>query len=726
MHARSLALLVALAAAGAIVLGLVRSSAPALEPATPVAEATDDGRAADRELDAPLDATTSLSAADDASTRTADTPAADTTEASAAAMATATINVRAVTRVGDLPLAGVEITAIAEGRFLPEFLRRQRALTDEHGVAALTMPAQAAIEMRLSTWGCLTPDVKVPALAARETRDVVVPLECSVSLVRGSVLAEDDRSPIAGANVRVQRRGVRVYRARKTPVTVASTIARADGSFELRVHPGETDRIEVSAPGFATKISSVPNAEQAENAELTILVRRAARLDVHVTDERAEPREPLMVEILGNANDGERSLDDLTARVRGGTAQLWRAHVDAEGRAQFDDLRPGTGLALTITCAEAELWKERDPLVLAPGETRELHVRIRGVDALRCRVTDPRGAPVEDQEVWLVRATAEQAPLFVRGFQQPAAKQATDATGTCAFAAIAPGLWWVGPAPRDGFTAPKDAVAGLAQTVEIADASRTIEVELAVFRDLLIRGEARDASGQRLNGGHVTARVIAEKTMLLESIEHDGTFVVGPLIPGDHALVAHGPGFGSASDEVVVAAGTDGVRLTLLAGGAIAGRCIDALTRGPVEASVRLQESGTRPRNGVSVDAFRTSFHFDGVMPAAYDVIARSADGGIGVRKAALVRSERTTEDVVVELVRSGTLRVKLEHGAGTHVQAWCDGVQIASGALDPGVDVVASLPPGRATVMIGSGVDMTEHAVDIVAGVERTLAVSR
>ncbi|MFN0243574.1 MAG: collagen binding domain-containing protein [Planctomycetota bacterium] len=724
MHARSIALLVALVVAAAIVLGLVRSSTSTPQPAMKVAETTSDTREAEAVLDAPA----SLSAADQSAERIVEAIAAQAPEAEtpAATDSTATLNVRAVTRVDELPLAGVQITAIAEGPLVPEVLRRQRALTDEHGVVAITVPAQAAIELRLSTWSCLTADVDVPALAIGETRDVAVPLECSVSLVRGSVLAEDDGSPIAGAHVRVQRRGVRVYRAKRAPLTIASTTTRADGSYELRVHAGETDVLEVAAPGFATTVSFVPSAEDAAKGEHTILLRRAARLDVHITDERAEPREPLDVELLGNAHDGERTLNEIGFTVRRNVGQLWRARVDADGRAQFDDLRPSTGLALTITCADAELWKERDPIVLTPGETRELHIRIRGVDALRCRVTDAHGTAVEDQEIWLVPARSEQAELFVRGVHQPTAKQTTDASGTCAFASIPPGRWWIGPAPRDGFTAPKDAVAGLAQTIEITDASRTVEIDLPVFRDLFIRGEARDANGKPLNGGRVTARVIAERTMLLETIEHDGTFLVGPLIPGDYALVAHGPGFGGASDEVVVAAGTDGVRLTLLAGGAIAGHCVDGVTRAPIEASVRLQEAGTRPRSSVSVDAFLTSFRFGDLMPGTYDVLARSADGGIGVRKAVLVESERTTEDVVVELVRGGTLRVKLERGAGTFVQAWCDGVQIASGALEPGIDVLALLPPGRATVRIGTGGDTTEHAIDIAPGAERTLTVSR
>src|SRR4030095_17005169 len=174
---------------------------------------------------------------------------------------------------------------------------------------------------------------------------------------------------------------------------------------------------------------------------------------------------------------------------------------------------------------------------------------------------------------------------------------------------------------------PADATAPFATLVEIQPGEAEHQIELVVHRGLRITGSLRDPDGKPVNNAGIEART--GETWLGTSGGEDGTFVLGPLLPGTYTLAAS-PSFhkGLARSEPLQAeAGARELVLRLRPGGTLSGRVVDAGTGEGVGSTIAVSQPGNKteyiyfPRSKAD-----GSFELGGLLPGTYSLAATLPD----------------------------------------------------------------------------------------------------
>ncbi|HVS09590.1 MAG TPA: carboxypeptidase-like regulatory domain-containing protein [Planctomycetota bacterium] len=644
----------------------------------------------------------------------------------------ALLRVRVVSQESDQPLAGMEVLLRgqdfhAEGTSTPlAHVPRTRARpnevprTGDDGWAEFILPQGRR-------WGVLAVDDEsawlrapmltwTPTLAGGQTYEIVLRVADRGDLqFFGRVVAADDRSPLAGAEVELD----------SSPGSQTQALTGPDGVFELR----GSGFARARARGFAPALFHLAEGHERAADAFEVRLQRGATVVARVRKPSGAPIAGAHVTLW--TNDMHLVMPE-TLHLFGMSAvpghRSWMATTDADGQGSLEDLPPGVPLTL-------ELRLENSPppaasvLELQPGEMREVDLIAGGGIELRGRLVDQHGDPIADQRIVLLRPEPPFVfQILIGAGTTPLAEARSDAQGRFTIPDVSPGNWMIGPAPakRSGRPDPGEVrpeaerIVPLAIPIEVGTLSPQ-EILLRVDRGLYIRGRVVDSEGNPAKG---SVLALPNRDPLFRAAficdVKEGAFLLGPLAAGRYRLTASGSIRDARSDTVLAESGERDVLLRLRVGGRVAGQVVDGSTGLPSSADVSLCPIGEA---GMMVSPFTNpEFHFEGLPSGTYALLARSGEevgwlAGVDLRPG----EERTG------------LRILLQPGAGLRVwnrtARWTaflvqfDGYWIDASGIESGSQRRAFLPAGHVAVRLHQGEIERTIEVDLVAGEVRDIS---
>ncbi len=578
-------------------------------------------------------------------------------------------------------------------------------VTDDEGRATFRVPPDVAVEIRslgsLDVGPC---EQSVAALAAGERREVVleVPVGADLRLV-GRVIA-DGEGPLVGASVRFLSSGPRAA----API---ETTSGPDGFFQAQLPSWARLSGRVDSDGFGPALFRVqPGYEERERA-LEVVLRRGAVLRGRVSGEMTGAH------VVVTANAWEllsgsvfSFVDDLT----------WSAKLGVDGTWELRDLPARVSLEVVLH-VRGRVQRTVRALVLEPGEERVLDWHV-GAGATIRGTALVGSEPLAGHDIWLVAEGGIDVAGPLSPYRDPAAKTRTDAEGRFHFEGVGAGAWLVGPAPRDW---PDVAVVvPLGQRVEVPPGMAEVEVLVEAHRGIFIRGVVLRPSGEPMPEAHLFAHGVDHAMYENGESDEDGSFAIGPLVPGTYSVQASDTGGYAASDSVIARAGDEGVVLTLKAGGGLSGVTLDAATGEPCSAEVMVAAEDAFGLGWTLSPRPDGRFDLDGLSPDTYSIIARTGNL-VGVLDGIAVTAGHEVRDLEVRLEPGARLSVRFA-GLEDHVVAEvrsgsaAEGIYVARGVTEERV-----LPAGDATVRFlawtaEEPVLLGERTVRLVVG-ERT-----
>lgn len=599
----------------------------------------------------------------------------------------------------------------------------QYLMTDSAGRVEIEVPpcTEIVVIADASKLGAGAAEGAPPVLKVGETFELVLAVKTGDDSVFWCRVVDDTSiAPIAGATLHAAS-------AADSPV-IATTDAAGlltipTTSWAPRVH-----RIDVPDHSFAY-ITSVTGHETADRA-LDVALPRSATLRARVVAASGQSVAHAHIKFVTKLRFVVRPPGDHTARGSGSSDPTWESWTDADGGAVPLELPSRAALTVSIDAGRVS-WESPEPLVLKPGETRDVEWTV---DA-GCRVTghciDQFGKPVVSQPMRMETGFGS-TPVYFQDFVTGQVKQAiTDADGRFEFQGVSVGAWFIGPEPHistalrpPAVVAPvADEVAPIAQRIEIGASDTDREIDLRVDRGLAIRGRVLDSKGNPSRGGRVHAEVEPKSLMTSVKYGRDGTFTLGPIAAGRYRLRAESraPGESDAKSEAVSAeTGETDVVLRLRPGVTLAGRVVDE--RGePVSASMLISRNGP---DGSHNEFFATkpdgAFNLSNSEPGTFVIAATQADGRVGVLEDITLESGNALTDLVVRLAPGGRIRVTYD-GADRYalVSVRRGRVLVGQSMLEAGTVQEFSAPLGRVTVNVDSeGRHKTaEKTVEVTSG---------
>jgi hypothetical protein len=387
--------------------------------------------------------------------------------------------------------------------------------------------------------------------------------------------------------------------------------------------------------------------------------------------------------------------------------------TSSDGTCTLDGLSSGVGLAVELSQGGRILRREEDGLRLEPSQVLRREWVLGSGVTLNGLVLDQDSRPVPQLEIWLTKWEPEPGHYFEAYMKDHiASKAVTDGDGRFQLIDVAPGTWWLGPAPhvrdwtfdssgigRLADPAP-DAIAPAASTVEVLSAASQ-DVTLRVHRGLFIRGEVLDPDGKPASGAEVLAAPNSSDRGPQCQSGSDGTFTVGPLAPGKFSLVAEAMDRFANSDPVEAGAGASDVVLRLKAGGGLHGRVVDSRTGKPCAAEMLLTPHVESPGMfgkgmgfGVEDDGV---VNRQGLLPGGYDLAARTEDGCFGILPEIAVAVGEKGKEFVLPVSPGGSLILRYDGARPfAEVSLRLQGVRLGWGSnVNAGKSLEMSAPAG-------------------------------
>lgn len=602
-----------------------------------------------------------------------------------------------------------------------------RSFEDSHeaaSVEATALPAasEARADERLpevSAGGvesrrAATPSVEAgPQVEARPQAEITRP----APEVEGSfwcrLVAEEDGTPIADGRVssRAGSDDVRFHFGSGARATASFSPARSDvaGLVELRI-VGEPAGVGlVEAAGFGPVVFALTRGHGTSVTALELRLPRSATLVVRVEGANSEPLGDVRVE----ANTACYGITRPAGSSLYTSELSWSGITDVLGQCVLEGLPPEVPIG-TFARRDAErLHRSTEPLVLAPGERREVLWRVGGGARLSGWLLDQFGNPVAGRELWRCqgmpgwRAGRERLYLDPGDEDWVVARARTDERGHFVFEDVGAGTWYVGPSPyarRGERPGPRD-VAALARAVEVLPGAAGREVELRVHRGLYLRGRVEQPDGRAPPHAWVS---VSSELGFVQGDFREGSFRLGPLEPEVHRIRSSGGGF-IGSEPFDVTPPAEDLVLVLGIGGSLAGHFVDGRTGQRCEAAVMISSEENDHLSfgrGGSLD-----FEHQGLAPGSYHVAASSDDGLVGVLRDVVLAEGQSIEGLELRLEPGALLRMRYA-GPSSHAQfrAYSDGVEVAHDALRSGTSELVVVPAGEVLVRVRISEEVLEE----------------
>ncbi len=587
-----------------------------------------------------------------------------------------------------------------------------RPITGADGRANLEL--DSGVEFRVLAEGdfvaCGSAAAEVSPLSPAESRTITVELPSGTDAhFFGVVMADENSTPIENARVLASddsSDGVRTG---------------ADGKFELELSLWKQPHLTIEARGFGAAFV-VPEAGSGtgEHPSVVRLVRSAA-LVARIVDREGRPVAEAKVHLSAKGYESNPTGTSLSLAIL--PDPDWSKPVDAGGTCRFDDLPANVPLRVEILVHGREPKPVDASLSLAPGQILEREWRIGSGCQLAGRVLESEGAPAAGVQIWLVKST----PGGMRRFDpysiaSKARRTQSKADGGFEFADVAPGSWLIGPGPKDE----SSSIAAFPDVVEVPAESSQMTHDIRIVRGLFIRGRVVDSKGSPEPHAFVIGSMNETKWFLQSNGKEDGSFELGPLVPGEYQIYAMaGMRRDAPSEPIPVKSGDTDVVLELRAAGTISGRVVDSRSGEPASAEIVFCQAGPEAER-LSMERTKEdgSFVSTGLIAGTYDVTARTIDGRIGRQLGIVVRPGVGSADVVIELVPGAKLSIRYEAASGYgRMNVRCGNSLIAGDGIAAGSTKTIVVPAGRVVAELRSPPQSQE--VDLAVGEEKTVVLN-
>lgn len=609
----------------------------------------------------------------------------------------ALLRIRVVSRETREPVPWIRLTlrpggGEPAGAEIPGGTTERSTKGDQDGRAEFVLPARQDHALLVNIPPCVSAghaEMDVAALDAGERRALVVEVPTVFDLLwRGQAVDGETGAPLPDATTTV------FSEASSGPIDPEPVRARPDGTFEVRASSWSRHTVRVEAPGFfwaAVRID--PEGDDSEPFRVPLL--RSATLVVLVTDGTGAPRPS--IEVIASAP----LVLDSGPWPRGFRDELeWTCTTGTDGTCTLAGLPSRTALILEFGEPDGVLRRAGEKLLLQPGERRELTLVFGSGCAIRGLALDPEGRPVSGLSIWLSSSS-----VFERYFAVPdeSSRTESDARGRFVFESVPAGRWWVAVSPLE---VGNDIAPGPVEVMVTGD-EREHPVTLTVWRGLFIHGKVLGSDGRPAQGCSITGQ-FADDGLVHASSGEDGTFRLGPLVPGEYSLVAGSKGSLECRSEPALArAGDEDVVLRLRPGGGILGRLQDARGLRPLKVNLLLFESVGAGLRAAFLDLDENGIiQCAGLEPGLYHAVARTADGQVAWARGIRVEAGVVTSGIELRLEPGATLRIRAaaEIPGPSSYRVRIDGLTVATGMIQPGDTAEIVVPAGTITVELPGG----------------------
>jgi hypothetical protein len=509
-------------------------------------------------------------------------------------------------------------------------------------------------------------------------------------------------APIAGARIASR------YAVREDMTLVAKWVAATsdtDGRFELDAPQNSIPTPLVALADGHGLIGFHTDREHAdEQHALELVMSAAARLELRMEGAPLGPEDRVVLEADGYAlHQPDDDFENMTGFF--GWHPAWPVAMDAAGRGSLE-LPAGVPLRLQLH-AGPQVLRYVDELRLEPGELREITWRIEQGVRIEGHLVDNYGEPIPDAEIWLQPDARGVAPRYLQSHERSNldASVRTDPEGRFAFPKVPPGWVTIGPGP-DGYDAPEAPAtdysrAGIALEVQMGTGLQT--VELQAWRGLTVTGRVLGPDGAPTSKAEIYASATDTHAELKGAVKPDGSFVLGPMIPGVHQLsvFSQDSAWIAPGASIAVNPGDTGIEIRLLEGGSAMGRVVDATTGEGVAAKILWAIAGDGP---VMFGKTRAdgSLHINGIERGTFDLTARTPDGRIGFLGGVEIELGKAVEDLRVELRPGGRLIVR--SSASGFLRIYAESTLIVADGLGKDHETSFTVPPGQLTLRLKTG----------------------
>jgi hypothetical protein len=615
-------------------------------------------------------------------------------------------------------------------------------ITDKMGEVEFEVPASTDLNLEADPEdeSVGSAQVSVPALSAGEQRAIVVQLpQGNDGHLFGKVIDALSGGSIAGARVRlIDGREKQPGSSGWTRDVLLTEKTDPEGEFELRFPTWRRPSIRVEAQEYGVGLSGSATGHETREDALIIKLTKSATFEVHAFDSMGRALAGVLLTM--SARGFEIGMQQGRAQEFHGPEdwnlpdERWQARTGPDGVAVIKDLPTGVPITAELRKGDAVLRHEPDPITLAPGESRSVEWKVGAGTRIDGLVVDQGGTPAAGLEVWLQRTGRTRGyPFSFVTELQIQARAKTDGAGRFALEDVPPGQWGIGPAFEVDVSTGEihGDVAPFAEVFTLSGEPHR-DLTLQVSRGLYIRGRVLDPDGNGAASGYVQPEFSEVQPELSVRTSSDGSFSLGPLMPGTVTLVANGEGF-APSDEVSASAGTSGIVLHLKPGSRIHGRVVDGGTGEGCQAQIMYWPEqpgpGPRGRGWASSSEADGTFQASGLAQGRYAVTARSEDGRFAQQVGIDIASGAESGDVLLQLTRGARIRVTYRGSQPSAlVLVRCQGALVSPGSsIANGVSKELPVPAGPIVIEVQSMQEklLRTMAVELRAGETKDVVVT-
>lgn len=514
------------------------------------------------------------------------------------------------------PIAHVYVTAWRENGTI--LATPQEIETDESGLAELEVEHSVPLVVSAQGDGRNTSNARldIAPLAPGERREVALSVLTREDLVvHGVVMRRDTREPIADVTVDTQP----VRRSGPGPRAITAN----DGTFRIAVRSFATWSLRYEHAEYGTALSPARPGHEDASRRIEILLDPCATIRALVR--AADGSDTTDWSAVASASPW--SIEQPNGSWVAGPGEVrWTANVASDGIALVTRLPARAPIDLEIRRGSRAVWNSREPIVLAPGEVREIECRA-GAAAIHGYVREIDGTPAPNVEMRVAPALAGSAAYVETRLRAGTALATTDAEGAYRFEGLEPGAWSVGPAPAQaGERDPLRDPAPIAQRVVLEAGGAGVRHDVVLVRGLVVAGRVEHADGRAARDAVVLASNDDDASTLDARCDADGAFVIGPLVRGPWKVHAYANG-SSPSRPVVVQAGAEDVVLRLRAESRLAVVVRDEAGEPVGDAFVGIVPSGGLGEALMQQSDADGRAEFAGLQPDAYGIAASTHDG---------------------------------------------------------------------------------------------------